>query len=69
MHYCRHSVNYHTQDESVPILSSKHKYVHLKTHLASHTMHLNFTAVQLQHKYFYSIDPRKYGTACLAQNI
>ena len=31
------SVNLHHQDESVLILSSKHKYVHLKAHCASHT--------------------------------
>ena len=53
MHYFRHkngfaSVNLHHQDESVLILSSKHKYIHLKTHWASHTMHQNL-AIFLWH--------------------
>ena len=47
----------HHQDESVIILSSKHKYIHLKTHWASHTMHQNFKAIQLSQKLFYSIGP------------
>ena len=47
----------HHQDESVIILSSKHKYIHLKTHWASQTMHQNFKAIQLSQKLFYSIGP------------
>ena len=35
----------HHQDGSVLILSSKHKYVHLKTHWASHTMHQNLAVI------------------------
>ena len=35
----------HLQDESILILSSKHKYVHLKTHWASHTLHQNLVAI------------------------
>ena len=46
------SVHLHHHDESVLILSSKHKYVHLKTHWASETSKScsNFMAVQLQQK-------------------
>ena len=39
------SVNLHLQDECVLILSSKHKYVHLKTQWASHTIHQNHQEV------------------------
>ena len=39
------SVNFHHQDVSFLILSSKHKYVHLKTHWAAHTMHQNLAVI------------------------
>ena len=45
------SVNLHHQDESVPILSSKQKYVHLKTHWASHTLHQNLAVILWQFDY------------------
>ena len=54
------SVNLHHQDESVPILNSKHKYVHLKTPWASHTIHENLAVIYSSSstaKIFYSIDP------------
>ena len=41
------SGNLHHQDESDLILSNKHKYVHLKTHLASHTMHQNLVNLRV----------------------
>ena len=41
----------HHQDESVLILSSKHKYVHLKTHIASQTMHENLAVILGQFDY------------------
>ena len=42
------TVNLQHQDESILILCSKHKYVHLKTHRASHTMHQNLAVILLQ---------------------
>ena len=45
------SVNLHHEDESVLILRSKHKYVHLKTHWASHTMHQNLAVILRQFIY------------------
>ena len=45
------TVNLHLQDESVLNLSSKHKYVHLKTHWASHTMHQNLAIILRQFNY------------------
>ena len=45
------SVNLHYQDESVLILSSEHKYVHLVTHWSAHAMHRNI-AVNFWQLYF-----------------
>ena len=39
------------QDERVLILSSKHKYVHLKTHWESHTMQINLAVILWQFNY------------------
>ena len=65
MHCAFASVNLH-QDESVLILSSKHKYVHLKTHWASHTMHQNLAIILRKFNYgknsFKEIDLEIDGT-------
>ena len=45
------SVNLHHQDESILILSSNHKYVHLKTYWTSHTMHQNLAIILQQFNY------------------
>ena len=45
------SVQLHHQDESVQILSSKHKFAPLKTHWAPHTMHQNLAAILRQFNY------------------
>ena len=42
------SINLNHQYESVLILSSKHKYVHLKSSWASHTMHQNLAIILQQ---------------------
>ena len=42
---------WHHQDESVIVLSSKYKYVNLKTHRASHTVYQNLAIILWQFNY------------------